>query len=38
MKVKKKKKEITLGESCRIILKEGRDAVLDYIHSIIIKK
>ena len=31
---KKQKKEMTLGQACRTILKEGRDTVLDYIYSI----
>ncbi len=35
---KKQKKEITLGQVCRTILKEGRDVVLDYIYSITEKK
>ena len=35
---KKQKKEMTLGKACRIILKEGRDTVLDYIYSITEKK
>ena len=32
--INKKKKEMTLGQVCRTILKEGRDTVLDYIYSI----
>ena len=35
---KESKREITLGEVCRTILKEGRDTVLDYIYSITEKK
>ncbi len=35
---KKDKKEMTLGEVCRVILREGRDSVLDYIYSITEKK
>lgn len=35
---KKEKKEMTLGHTCRIILKEGRDTVLNYIYSITEKK
>ena len=35
---KKQKKEMTLGQICRTILKEGRDVVLDYIYSITEKK
>ena len=35
---KESKREMTLGEVCRIILREGRDTVLDYIYSITDKK
>ena len=35
---KKRKKEMTPGQVCRTILKEGRDVVLDYIYSITKKK
>jgi len=35
---KERKKEMTPGQVCRTILKEGRDVVLDYIYSITKKK
>ena len=31
---KQSKKEMTLGETCRTILREGRDTILDFICSI----
>ena len=31
---KHSKKEMTVGEVCRTILKESRDVILDYIYSI----